>query len=128
MKWVKNACLLFALLFSAGLAAQCPTPQLGCNPYSVTFSGFAGNGFSTAPSGSQLCSNIWYVEGLSDGNGTFGGTHTSGDFARGNTSGGVSTGGVYSLNNGAIWFQPAGSDLTPGYIHLVIRNAYRFSD
>jgi hypothetical protein len=90
------------------------------------FTGFEGAGFRPAPSANQLSSNNWKVTGMSDGSGIFGGTHASGDFARGPSAGGVSTGGTYGFDvgagNRAIGFQPAGSDFNPGTLVLRIQN------
>jgi hypothetical protein len=82
------------------------------------------------PTASQLDSNHWRISGLSDGPGKFGDTHDTGDFARGPSSGGVTTGGVYGFDVGSLgesnWtlgFQPIGSDLTPGAATLMVTNA-----
>jgi len=108
--------------------------SISCSPPSITdcdaavsdFTDFDGSGFSPNPGTGQLCSNAFVVEGLSDGNGTLGGTHTSGDFARGNSNTpGVTTGGVYAVDNGgnpALWLQPTGGDLTSGTITTVVCN------
>lgn len=106
----------------------CAPPSIGdCETPVITFTGFTGAGFSPNPSAGQLCSGAWVVTGLSDGNGTLGGTHTSGDFARGNDdNGGVTEGGVYAVNNGsgnpALWLQPTEDDLTSGTITTVLCN------
>lgn len=90
------------------------------------FTGFTGAGFASSPSGAQLDSDSWKVTGMSDGNGGFGGTHTSGDFARGASAGGVITGGTYGFDvgggNRTLGFQPGGSDFTPGTVTLRIQN------
>ncbi|MGB4960491.1 MAG: hypothetical protein WBO36_13510, partial [Saprospiraceae bacterium] len=92
-------------------------------PISFNFAGFSGNGFSTAPTPGQLCSNQWAVTGWTDGDANFGTNNTSGDFARGNTnSGGVSTGGMYSYNTGAIYIQPGANDWAPGTLTLKVKN------
>ncbi len=92
----------------------------------IDFTGFAGVGFSPSPSVEQLDSDIWRVEGLSDGNGTFGGTHTSGDFARGSDGDGVTTGGIYAFDVGSenitLGVQPGESDFTPGAYTLKLGN------
>lgn len=96
----------------------------------VDFEQFRGDGFSPAPSSTQLDSDHWRIEGLSEGKGSFGGTYLSGDFARGSSAGGVSSGGIYGFDvgsgnaaNWAIGFQPTGSDLTPGAVTLMLTNA-----
>lgn len=91
-----------------------------CGTTTVDFSGFTGSGFDPNPGAGQLDSDTWSTSGF----GTsvpFGGSETSGDAARGVTSGGESTGGIYGLTNGgdmALWIQSAGSDFTPGTIKL----------
>jgi Secretion system C-terminal sorting domain len=91
-------------------------------PKVYDFTGYAGAGLTPSPAADQLDSDSWSVIGLSDGDSGFGETNTTGDFARGNTTGGVGTGGLYSLNNGAFWFQPTSNDLTPGDLILKICN------
>ncbi|MCB9862514.1 MAG: hypothetical protein H6820_04090, partial [Phycisphaerales bacterium] len=91
----------------------------------VDFTGFTGAGFSPSPAAGQLNSNEWAVTGLSDGSSTFGGTSVTGDFARGPSGGGVTTGGVYAFTisgNVALGVQPAGSDFTPGTFTLRVQN------
>ncbi|HMO38421.1 MAG TPA: hypothetical protein PKC76_03915, partial [Saprospiraceae bacterium] len=96
----------------------------------VDFNGFTGSGFTPNPAAGQLSSFHWAATGFSDGNLDFGGTRTTGDFARGTTAGGVNTGGIYALNytdaanqaNTALWIQPAGTDFTPGSITLRVCN------
>ncbi len=86
---------------------------------------FTGAGFTSLPSNGQLDADAWALTGMSDGTHNFGDTHTSGDFARGSSSVGVSTGGIYGFTiNGskALGFQPTGSDFTPGSITLKITN------
>ncbi|MFP4394160.1 MAG: hypothetical protein ACLFTI_02765 [Anaerolineales bacterium] len=90
------------------------------------FNTFDGSGFVPSPAAGQLDSDAWRVTGLSDGDGTFGGTHDSDDFARGASQGGVTTGGVYAFevatDNHALGVQPAGSDFTPGEFTLRVQN------
>ncbi|MEO1528344.1 MAG: lamin tail domain-containing protein [Planctomycetota bacterium] len=98
---------------------------LAAAPFSEDFSSFTGAGFESAPAAGQLDSDDWRVTGLSDGNGTFGGSHSTGDFARGTSGGGVSTGGIYAFDTGSntiLGVQPGGSDFTPGTITLEIEN------
>lgn len=97
---------------------------------SIGFHGYQGDGLAPDPSSTQLNSNHWRITGLSDGEGSFGGTFASGDFARGSSTGGVSTGGIYGFDvdpdagfDWALGFQPIGSDLTPGAATLVVTNA-----
>jgi len=90
--------------------------------FSESFDFYDGTGVVASPNSGQLDSDIWEITGMSDGSSP----SSSGDFARGTTSGGVSTGGLYSYtaggNGGAIWLQPIGSDFTPGNITLTFTN------
>lgn len=87
---------------------------------------FAGTGFTQTPSAGQLNSGAWSVSGMSDGDLAFEGIRTSGDYARGTSNGGVTTGGVYAFTVGtgdiALGIQPGGSDFTPGTITLKTSN------
>ena len=51
--------------------------------FSENFDTFDGSGFANSPATGQLDSNFWRATGLSQGDGTFGGNHTSSDFAGG---------------------------------------------
>jgi hypothetical protein len=90
------------------------------------FSSFDGSGFAPTPSAGQLDSDTWIVTGMSDGDLSFGGTGTSGDYARSSSTGGVTTGGVYAFDVGsgniALGSQAAGSDFTPGSFILRVDN------
>ena len=98
---------------------------LAAAPFSADFTGFTGAGFAPSPAAGQLDSDDWRATGFGD-NGVFGGTHTSGDQARGtDVDGGVSTGGVYAFDIGGntiLGVQPGGSDFTPGEFTLAIEN------
>lgn len=87
---------------------------------------FDGSGFSPSPITGQLNSQAWETTGMSDGNSNFGDTETSGDFARGSSTGGVGTGGFYafetSSNDFSLGFQGGGIDFTPGTITLRAQN------
>lgn len=96
-----------------------------------TFDSYTGIGFAPSPVAGQLDSDLWRATGLSNGDGTFGGTFGNGsanqaDFSRGVTSGGVNTGGLYALDQSggdtAFWMQPTGGDLSPGTVTLKITN------
>ena len=91
-----------------------------------SFDSFTGTGFTTSPSAGQLNSNAFAVTGWSDGSMDFGGSRTSGDYARGASSGGVSTGGFYAFTvaagNVALGIQPGSSDFAPGSVYVKIRN------
>ena len=121
------------LALAAILSLTLGTPafaEIGASPtgsplFSEDFSGWQGNGFAPAPAAGQLDSNLWRVRGLSDGDGSFGGTHASGDFARGSSVGNVSTGGIYAFaadGNTLLGVQPGGSDFTPGSFDLRLVN------
>jgi hypothetical protein len=90
------------------------------------FQTFTGQGFTSSPTTGQLDSDDWQVAGLSDGDGTFGGEHTTGDFARGQTGASVTSGGVYAFDVGssniALGAQPTGADMTPGSFNLKLEN------
>ena len=99
---------------------------LAAAPFNETFDAFTGSGFTASPTAGQLDSDDWRVTGLSDGAGSFGGTHTTGDFARGASVGGVNSGGIYSFDvgggNNILGVQPTGTDFSPGEITLKIDN------
>jgi hypothetical protein len=91
----------------------------------IDFDGFLGTGFSPTPDPGQLSSESWEVIGMSDGNLLFGDTQIAGDFARGASAGGVTTGGCYSFDNGtgaSLGFQATTADFTPGSFTLKILN------
>ncbi|NKI34049.1 DUF11 domain-containing protein [Wenzhouxiangella sp. XN79A] len=94
--------------------------------FSEDFTGFTGGGFAPTPASGQLDSDLWRVTGLSDGDGSFGGTHDSGDFARGAAAGGASTGGIYGFDTGggdrALGAQPTSGDFSPGTFELRVEN------
>ncbi len=130
-----KAVQLTALLATAAFAVSSASGQIAVTQaniaYEEDFTSFTGTGFSPTPSAGQLDSNTWRVEGASDGVGTCGGTHDSGDFDRGSSSGGVNTGGVYAFDTGggdiALGFQPAASDFTPGALTLRLQNSTGFA-
>ena len=101
--------------FSSNAQIDIPT---NCGSATFDFSTFFGAGFDPNPGPTQLDSDTWALFGMSDGDLPFGGSGTSGDYARGNTTGGVTTGGVYSLDGSALWIQPGSSDFTPGIIKI----------
>lgn len=89
------------------------------------FEVFDGSGFTSSPSAAQLDSDLWRITGLSDGNGAFGGNHTSGDFARGVESNPIFSGGIYAFEvggNRVLGTQPTGGDMTPGSFDLQVAN------
>jgi len=90
----------------------------------IDFHQFRGTGFSTDSTGGRLNSNLWMIQGLSDGNTQFGGSYISGDYARGLSNGRVSTGGVYAFRvndtTKVLGFQSTGTDLAPGSVTLKV--------
>ena len=86
---------------------------------------FDGSGFDPAPAAGDLDGDAFALTGFGT-NHAFGNTTTSGDMARGSSTGGVGTGGVYAFDVGssdyALGVQPAGSDFTPGTITLLVTN------
>ncbi|AFM06182.1 fibronectin type III domain-containing protein [Bernardetia litoralis DSM 6794] len=95
-------------------------------PFTENFTAFTGTGFAPIPAAGQLDSDVWKVTGLSTGTGTFGGTHDTGDFARGASTGDESTGGIYSFDvgggNNTLGAQLGSSDFTPGSMIAKIEN------
>ncbi len=87
---------------------------------------FGGSGLTANPAFGQLDADAWAITGFSDGAKAFGVAKTSGDFARGSSSGGVSTGGLYAFSisgsGTSLGVQPGGSDWTPGTITLKVVN------
>ncbi len=87
---------------------------------------FNGSGFSPSPSSGQLNSSSWSVTGFSDGDCKFDSAKTTGDFARGASSGGVGMGGIYAFQvasgDYALGVQPVAADFTPGEFILRLAN------
>jgi uncharacterized repeat protein (TIGR01451 family) len=113
-----RAGLLLAALMGGSAA------MAGGNPVLIDedFTGFTGAGFTPTPAAGQLDSDVWIVQGMSDQSApAFGDSLTSGDFTRGASSGGVTSGGIYAFDTGGntiLGAQPTGSDFTPGSIDL----------
>lgn len=124
---ILNAAIAFVFLCTNHFVhAQYLINDLGVTQ-TIDFDGFQGDGFSTTPSATQLNSNEWEVLGMSDGDLNFGDEGVTGDFARGSSTGGVTTGGVYSFdvgtgNGSSLGVQPGGTDFTPGSFTLQIQN------
>ncbi len=118
--------LLGIIVFSFTPSGLYVAQAQGTLPFSENFSTFTGAGFDTTPAAGQLDSDTWRITGMSEGDGTFGGTHTAGDFARGTSTGGITTGGTYAFNVGSgniiLGVQPTDPDFTPGTITLRIQN------
>lgn len=97
----------------------------------LIFNDFTGSGFSPTPAVGQLDSDSWSIAGMSEGNLPFGGTRTTGDFARGISFGNTGEGGIYAFDvdvqgDRTLGVQPTGDDMTPGTITLRIRNDVGF--
>lgn len=75
------------------------------NPFRLNFNAFDGTGFTPTPGLGQLNSNEFRLQGFSDaGGGTYGGTLTAGDYARGTITGTAdpTTVGVYAAVTGNV--------------------------
>jgi hypothetical protein len=92
----------------------------------LDFTGYLGAGLVPTPAAGQLDSDNWRVTGMNDGDTSFGGTFTDGDFAEGFTAGGGIEGGLFGFTvapgDTAFGLQQKDSDLTPGSIFLRMRN------
>ena len=112
---VSVALLLVAV--SGTAAAQRPITSVRTT---YDFDTYAGAGLAPAPLAGQLDSDEWKVSGMSDApNSTaYGGTVTTGDWARGTDDGAVTTGGLYAFtvaaSDSAFGWQPGSLDVTPG--------------
>jgi len=127
--------LILAGCLTTSISAQLSVGALNTK-YRVTFdttyanvndSVYIGTGLDTVTKGGQLDSDAWKVTGFSSGNTNFGdGGKTTGDFAKGITSGGVFSGGMYAMTvaagDYAFGIQPTGSDWTPGTVVFKIKN------
>ena len=113
-------------LFVAAMIAATPIRSHATILFQEDFTGFLGAGFTANPTAGQLDSDIYRVTGMSDGQILPGGTHTTGDFARGYSTGGVITGGIYAFGvgggNTALGFQSSAADFTPGNFRIIIDN------
>lgn len=122
----KLSIIIFSLLILTNLSMLSQVSIIDENAVIISFDGFNGSGFCPDPATGQLDSDTWSVLGLSDGDLNFGDTGTVGDFARGISSGKVSTGGCYAFDIGsgniALGFQPSTSDWTPGDLILKVQN------
>ena len=125
--------ILFSYSFTFGQLSITTTATPFTIDFDNTVSGvnngqFNGSGFSPSPATGQINSNAFAITGLSDGTLNFGGTQTSGDFARGASTGNVplGTGGIYAFNHGglnySLGYQPTTDDMTPGTFTLRIQN------
>ncbi len=94
----------------------------------ITFTGYTGAGLKQTPAAGQLDSNTWRVTGASTTpTAAFDADHTTGDFVRGASTGGVSDGGLYAFtvatSDPAFGWQPSDDDLTPGKFTLKLVNS-----
>ena len=122
--------LYFIVLFSLlSFTAQAQVGFTDATIQTINFNNFDGSGLSPGSASGALNSNDWRINGFSDQLVTeFGGTYTTGDFARGTVSAAVSEGGLWAvqlaaspLDRGLI-IQPTGPDFTPGTITLRLQN------
>jgi hypothetical protein len=108
-----------------------PTPDPERHYLSVDFDGategyaaegFRAMGFAAEPAAGYLDSDAWQIVGLSDGDLEFGQEADGGDYARGASTGGVSTGGLYAFEveegNFAMGFQATATDFAPGSVTM----------
>lgn len=100
-------------------------------PLTIDFTGFTGAGFANPPTAAQLNSKIWTLSGFANDVYRSGGANTVVNFARGATTGNVTTGGLYALNYGtggsnqALMIQPTGTvfnSVTDANINLQVCN------
>jgi len=114
------------LLLLSGFSFTSQASYLLSNPsINIDFSEFQGKGFAPSPTHGQLDSNAWRFSGLSQGDTSYGGLYDSGDYARGISSGGVTTGGMYAFDidgDIALGVQATAGDFTPGTIALKVAN------
>jgi hypothetical protein len=92
----------------------------------INEAGYRGLGFLQTPTDGQADADGWAVFGLADGTKDFGTEQTGNDFGKGVSSGGVTSGGLYSFIVGtddtAFGVQPTGSDFTPGTFTIKLTN------
>jgi hypothetical protein len=122
---------ILALTLLGVVHAQISLTSIGTQE-TVDFNSFTGDGaapYHPSPTPNipgTLDTSAFAVGGMSDGNLPFDATEVSGDFARGISTGGVSTGGMYAFDlgggNRALGFQPTDSDMTPGILMARIDN------
>lgn len=131
---LRSTLLIAFILISLGNYGQLSVTATGTN-FTIDFDAtvanvnngtYTGSGFVVAPGAGNLDADAWATSGMSDGAKAFGAANTTGDHARGTSTGGVTTGGIYGFDHGggniAIGWQPGGSDATPGSITLEFVN------
>ncbi|OJJ21025.1 hypothetical protein BKI52_10650 [marine bacterium AO1-C] len=94
-------------------------------PVTLEFNNYTGAGVSSSPTIAQLHSLNWSFAGMSEGQVLNGETNTTGDYARGTSTGGVTTGGLYAFDingNTAFGFQANGTDFDNGKAVLRLQN------
>ncbi len=127
LRWLAVVTLPAVLMLAATAAGQELLTDT-VDPLEIDFYSFTGSGFAPDPASGQLDSDSWSVIGMSEGNLLFGGTRTTGDFARGaDSGGGVGTGGIYAFDvnwsgDWALGVQPVADDMNPGTITLRVDN------
>lgn len=117
------------LVVILGLVACAPLVSASTLRFEADFDTFTGTGLDRSGAAGALDSEVWRILGLSEGPSLFSGRHLGGDFGRGQSGGGVTTGGIYAFDvrNGAgvdraLGVQATGADLTPGAVELRIFN------
>ncbi len=114
---------LFVSISSGPAAAQV---SVSSTPAIINFDTFMGDGLAPDPAAGQLDSDEWAIAGMSDGDVVFGGANAAGDYAKGTSTGGESSGGLYAFDTGAgdiaMGVQPTGSDFSPGTFTLRLVN------
>jgi hypothetical protein len=89
-------------------------PENSDNDTVLDFADYRGNGFAPNPDSGEFDSDNVTVVGWSDGDVEYGLTSSANDFARGESPGGVGTGGMYAFDVGggnyAFGFQPSSGE------------------
>jgi len=124
-KFTKTLILAVTVLGVNDINAQLLLPATG-SAQVLDFNTFTGTGFNPNPAAGQLDSDNWSITGFSDGKLEFGGTIETGDYAKGSSTGGVTSGGIYAFEvatgNFTLGVQPTSTDFSPGSITLKIQN------
>ena len=125
---MKKLFYLFFVLMTYGgmLSAQVSLPTAGTST-TIDFTGFDGSGVEASPTAGQLDSDDWAFTGFSNGDLMFGGSGAAlgTDYAKGVTTGGIFSGGIYAFDDGTnqmMWIQATGSDFSPGSATLRLQN------
>ncbi len=87
---------------------------------------YDGTGLNPNPAAGQLDADAWQIIGIAGDTSEFGTVQEAGDYARGTSSGGVTTGGLYAFDvgggNRVFGWQASDNDLTPGSFTLRLIN------